>query len=244
MYILKATLVLVLLLLLSPVSQATAILTTETGYLSATVGSAYPILPGAPVYTETIFSEVLQSDFGTGSFHNTDYPNYGWVDWQLAESAITLYAGQDWRECDTCPAQGYGFSELSFFWIFSVEGDGGRLQQDLLSGTGSGTTTLIDLTDPTLYAALSVTGSFGYDTHSFDLLDDHVYLLSANLANQAAGDGREVEYFINLENAVISVPEPNPFAILLPGLVVLAFLRKPRLLRAGQTGYHRSYDRA
>ena len=244
MYTLKATLVLVLLLLLSPVSQATAILTTETGYLSATVGSAYPTLPGAPVYTETTFSEVLQADFGSGGFDNSDYPNYGWVGWQLAESAITLYAGQDWRECDTCPAQGYGFSELSFFWIFSVEGDGGRLQQDLLSGTGSGTTTLIDLTDPTLFATLSVTGSFGYGNHSFDLLDDHVYLLSANLANQAAGDGREVEYFINLDNAVISVPEPNPFTILVSGLVVLAVLRKPRLLRAEKAGSLHSFDRA
>ncbi len=212
--------------LFTPLSNATAILKTDLGSVSATVGSAYPTLPGSPDYSESVFSPVLNSDFSSDGFSSTPYPNYGWVSWSTSDQYLRFMAGQE--VCFDCGYDnpGYGYSSLDFFWVFTVEGDGGALQQGLFSGTGSVESTIIDITDPANYVSLSVAPGFNYAGGQFDLYDDHKYLVHTILANQALGDGFEAEYYITLENAFISVPEPEAALLLLVGLGLLVSARR------------------
>ncbi|MCU7853984.1 MAG: hypothetical protein KZQ80_17440 [Candidatus Thiodiazotropha sp. (ex Monitilora ramsayi)] len=217
---------LTLLVIICPVSNASAILKTELGVISATMGSAYPDLPGSPVYTESVISDLLKSNFSSEEYNSTPYPNLGWVKWDLSDQRFGFQAGQE--VCIDCgfDNQGYGFSNIDILWVFSVEGDDGVLQQDLYSGTGSVKSTLTDLTDSSAITGLSAPSGFQYAGEKTNLLNDHTYMIHASLSNQAFGDGFEAEYFISLEDAKITIPEPVPLSLLLFGLAAIGVVRK------------------
>ncbi|MCU7916088.1 MAG: hypothetical protein KZQ65_09355 [Candidatus Thiodiazotropha sp. (ex Gloverina cf. vestifex)] len=217
---------LTLLVVICPESNASAILKTELGVISATMGSAYPNLPGSPVYTENVLSDVLKSNFSNEEHNSTPYPNLGWVRWDLSDQRFAFQAGQE--VCIDCgfDNQGYGVSNLDILWVFSVEGDDGVLQQDLFSGTGTVKSTLTDLTDSSAFTGLSVPGGFQYAGEKTNLLNDHTYMIHASLSNQAFGDGFEAEYFLSLEDAKITIPEPGPLSLLLFGLAAIGVVRK------------------
>jgi hypothetical protein len=219
-------LLIALAIFFSPLSNATAILKTDLGVAAATVGSAYPTLPGSPDYSEHIVSQVLDSDFSSDGYSSTPYPNYGWVSWSTSDQYLSFRAGQDY--CFDCgyDDSGYGYSSLDFFWVFSVEGDGGALMQDLYSGTGSVQSMLIDITDPSNKVDLSAAPGFNYTGDQYDLLDDHRYLIYASLDNQALADGFEAEYYISLENAFISIAEPEMALLMLIGLGLVVTARR------------------
>jgi hypothetical protein len=216
-------------LILTPVTATSAILKSEYGYLSAETGSTYPTLPGEPGYHESLSTDILNSEFGSGSHNSPMNPNYGWVSWNLSEDYMTFHSGQD--VCMYCGSGydyvGYGFSSLDLEWVFSVEGQGAILYQDLIGGTGEIQATLFDVTDSMSVVNLSVSSN-GVTTDSFDLLDSHVYMLQANLASQGEHDGFEAQYILSLGNAMVQVPEPAAYLIFLSGLSALGFYGRRR----------------
>jgi hypothetical protein len=223
------------LLAFASLANATAILHTEVGIISASYGSAYPDSPGSPIDVESVNSNITPGSLtGVTTNHgSTPMPNYGWVSWQLSETNMTFRAGQDYSASFEYPDQGYGFSMLDFLWCFTVEGSGGVLRQDLLKEyylyQGAIQTTLLDVTDPLKFVSLSVGNGNTHDSNALDLVDGHRYLLQANLVNQSTSDGYEDEYFISLENAHIVIPEPGVFWLMLSGLGLLGFVVRSRI---------------
>lgn len=215
--------------LFSPITNASAILTTQTAIVSAQYGAYYNAPYNSQDTTDTVVSEILTSGFGQQSYSSKSNPNYGWVDWTTSENGLIFHAGQDIRDPQDYAYQGVGFSQLEFQWTFSVAGDGGVLYQALLSGTGAGSVILDDIT-ASITSSLSVDclgGACGHpngikaDESTVNLLDGHTYSLYASLENFSPSDGNEANYIAGLADATIVVPEPGTPLILSIGLASL-----------------------
>jgi hypothetical protein len=224
---------LVIGILFSSITNASAILTTQLAVVSAEYGSSYPTPYDYMDNSDTLVSDILTNGFGDEVYASTPSPNYGWVNWKTSEYALSFVAGQDITLGDY-PSQGVGYSQLDLLWTFSVAGDGGQMYQDLLSGSGFIHSTLLDITTNSILNDLSVdclgggnaSSKYEYDGGTVGLLDGHSYLLRASLENYSPYDSWEAEYYITLGNATISVPEPGMPLILSIGLVSLFLVRR------------------